>query len=388
MNIEGLVMSIAKLLTELLGAERCTIRIPTTNGKMLKLVAAYGIDADKREKYISTEGTIAGMAFVSGEIINIPDISKDDRYYLKYLVGENDPKSLLAIPLKFPDQPIGVAQIYAREEFSSEQTVLAETFSQFAALALFYKQFSLISRRAIIDVAKSTFECKSSQEIFMRTVEKISEILQIPRCVIYLVSPVWCEITAGVPDNEHGIGLRESLKEHPDIEYVAQTKQITLIEQPLIDQRTAHFRRIIETKGVHQILYVPLIFNNELRGVIALDATGEKENFNREEIELCEEIGELIALMIGHDEAFFQEMRHQIFNPNQPMGRLAERLLKPILQIYEISQDTCKESKEICKAAKEMVKIISEQLFPNAVKIKTEADRIDSVSQKVKQSYL
>ena len=151
MDVQGIISSIAQQLAENLNAERCTIRV--LQGEKMKLMAVYGINAELRKEEVDIDGTIAGEAFTTGQVQNIPDITKDSRYDPAYII-HNASRSLMAIPLQFDGETLGVAQVYAREPFSSKQISLAQTLSQFAAISLYHEQFRRASHKAILKVVE------------------------------------------------------------------------------------------------------------------------------------------------------------------------------------------------------------------------------------------
>ena len=330
MSGEDYISLVAKQLAESLEAEQCTIRIPS--GKTLQLVAAYGVQVEKREKQIPLSGTVAGETVMTGKIICIPDISKDERYCHQFATNGR-PRSMLAVPFKFEENRIGVAQIYSKTPFSEKQIFLAESLVQFAGLALRYEQFSKMSRRAILEVANAIIEDLSFKEIFQHTAQEMARILRIDRCSIYRIfeksnEEIWCEITAGWPIEDHGIGLQAKISDHPDIHSAVVSKKIQVIISPTEDPRTVHFRKIIESKMIHQILYVPVLFNGRVSGVIVIDASGEeKHGFTVEEIVFCSEVAELIALILGRDGVVHQELRHEVINRIVTIGGYTKLML-------------------------------------------------------------
>lgn len=334
MDVRGTILSIAQQLAESLNAERCTIRIP--EGGKMRLMTVYGINAELREEEVDIIGTIAGEAFMTGQIQNIPDITKDNRYDSAYII-HNDHKALLAIPLQFDGDILGVAQVYAQEPFSPKQIALAQILSQFAALILSYEQFRRASRKAILKVIKAIIEGNTFGEISLRAAEQIVQnLLQIKSCVIYRIfgkdGQRWCEIAAGVPPEDHGIGLKEELDKHPDIQAVVDSQKITIDDNPQNNPLTIRFRDIILTRKINQILYVPV--TKEI--VLVVNATEEKKSFGTEEIDLCFEVGQILSLVFSRIQADLQEWRHLTVNPVESIGISVKRISERISELVRI----------------------------------------------------
>jgi len=333
MDVRGTVLSIAQQLAESLNAERCTIRVP--EGEKMKLMAVYGINAELRKEEVDIVGTIAGEAFTTGQIQNILDITKDDRYDPGYII-HNGHKALLAIPLQFEGNILGVAQVYAREPFSSKQIAWAQILSQFAALILSYEQFRRASGKAILKVIKAIIEGNTFGEIARRATEQITQNLQIKSCVIYRIfdkdGQQWCEIAAGVPSGEHGIGLKEELNKHPDIQAIVDSQKITIDDDPQNNPLTLRFREIIRTRKINQILYIPI--TKEI--VLVVNATEEKNSFGTEEIDFCFNVGQILSFVFGRIQADLQEWRHQTINPVASIGISAKRISERISELIKI----------------------------------------------------
>lgn len=239
-------------------------------------------------------------------------------------------------------------------------------------------------RRAILDVAKAIVEDTEIKNVFQHTAEQIARIVGVKRVVIYQIHFHWnkdwrkCEIVAGTPPEEHGIGITDLLKDHPDIESVVNRQNAELIVQPLTDLRTAHFQKIIESRNIEQILYVPVTIENKILGVIVLDADEQKGFISKQEIVFCAEIGELIALTILRSQNLLDEFRDQIINSIADLGRTAELMLEAALATYECTQEACINTGNgtIC-AHREKMRESAPKILPYAVKIKKLAERID-----------
>lgn len=213
-----------------------------------------------------------------------------------------------------------------------------------------------ISRRTILEITKTLVgSIINKVPIQQQIVQKLADILDVKRCVIFKISDDCAagdyniEITAGVPIEEHGIGLKESIKKHPDVEEAVRRGKVMVIAHPEASPFTVNFRAIIEKKNITQILYLPLISELEGKtiGVIVLDAVGEKDDFDMEEIEFCGEIGELISLIIDREEILVQQMRDLIISRIAALGGFATRLNKLTNEFSKDAQIIMEEIHEI-----------------------------------------
>jgi transcriptional regulator with GAF, ATPase, and Fis domain len=308
-NGNGAVFLIAKELTESLEAEACTIRI--FDGKnSLELIAAF--NAEQRQRFIPIEGTIAGKALLTNEIIPIPD-TKREKLYDNDNIIPGIGKSLLAIPFlaEEEDHLLGVAQIYSSKPFSESQISLAKSLSGFVRIALESDQKERMGRKELLRSAKSWTKMINRKEILQCVLNDLSRILEIERCAIYQIDQKYktCRIIHGIPVGAHGIGLDESMEKHPDIQSVLTAKNIVLIQTPLEDKRTQHIRLIVTQRGINAILYLPFRKLGTIIGIIVIDATGSKQRFSKEEKDYCAELTQFIEWILDRDETAIQVAR-------------------------------------------------------------------------------
>ena len=128
---------------------------------------------------------------------------------------------------------------------------------------------------------KTIIEGNTFGEISARAAEQIARNLQIERCTIYRIfdkdGQLWCEITGGIPAADHGIGLKEELNKHPDIQAVVNSQEISIVDNPKDSPLTLHFRAIVRSRSINQILYIPVT----KKIVIAIDAQKKKAALER-----------------------------------------------------------------------------------------------------------
>lgn len=315
------VSLVAEQLVNSLNATQCTIR--ELYFGLLYLVAASGVEVEKREKMIPLDGTVAGEAVITNRVICIANILDEPRFCPPWFGQNGHPISVLAIPFKFGDWQ-AVAQIYSNTAFTDQDIASAQILAPYAGLALRYEQQQKLNRQAILQVMRAVGTEKTYQGIFQHIAEKVSAILEVERCVIYKINGASCEIIAGTPQHVHGIGLTEGLELHPDIRSAMESDKIMIITSPLSDSRTARFSKTVELYDINQILYAPIRHEGDVVGVIVLDASKDKRKFTSEEVDFCLDVAESIAFILKRDEAIYQGMRHDIVNPVTMLGGLGK----------------------------------------------------------------
>jgi GAF domain-containing protein len=196
--------------------------------------------------------------------------------------------------------------------------------------------------------------------ILQQLTKKLTEIVGVKHCVVFkiidgIANDCVIEIAAGVPIEEHGIGLKEPLSKHPDIAEALRSGTTMRIKSPEVSPLTSYFNGIIKKRNINEILYIPIIskLNGKTVGMIVIDAVGEKGEFSDEEIEFCSEVGELISLLIGREEILFQQMRDEIINRIAALGGFIDRMNKLAKNLDENARTVLDEIKKIENIFKE-----------------------------------
>ena len=197
-------------------------------------------------------------------------------------------------------------------------------------------------------------------------VGQIIKTLKIQRCSIFRVFPESekVRLVTGEPKDEHGLGMEFCFKDLEAVREVVEKKSHLLILEPLQDERTSESRELIYHKGINAILFIPLAVENEVAGVIVLDATGEKKTFSREDLDFCLILSNLVSLLLERDLANQEkeerktlmilgrvaaEAAHQIRNPLASIGGYAQRLDKEsqVLKHKEYANIILREAKRL-----------------------------------------
>ncbi|MBU3925797.1 hypothetical protein KJ763_01360 [Patescibacteria group bacterium] len=194
----------------------------------------------------------------------------------------------------------------------------------------------------------------NNSDIQQRIIEKLAEILSIRSCIIFRTflhkeeRQLYCKITAGVPKDDHGVGLEELLDKHPDVKHATSQKQrFIVIKNPCENELCSYFKSTIERRKISEILYIPLLVEVEgspkTKGAIVIDKRSyDGREFNEEEIEFCCQVAELIAMLITYQENIFDEIRDKILNKVVSIGGFGKKLKKASDQLAVVLEDVKK----------------------------------------------
>jgi len=196
----------------------------------------------------------------------------------------------------------------------------------------------------------------------------LQQVLAIARCTFWSIDEAIgiCEIKAGLPMQTHKF-VKDPLEKHPDIAFAVKSPSLwNTIEDPLLNSLTHYFVETIKEAGINAIFYGKIaeeykedgVVKRRVLGMIVVDATKDKAEFDVDEIELCQIVGRLIAAhTLGGYEQFvavlLQEydevLRHRLLTPWQAIGGFNKRYLRKLEQFFadgEISQRVFEELKK------------------------------------------
>jgi hypothetical protein len=232
-------------------------------------------------------------------------------------------------------------------------------------------------------------DCVSVEGALMKTIEKVSQRLEIPSCLIYQISgqkdEMMCKIIAGVPSGVHEIDRKEPLKKQPHLAHAIEKKEIITFDEDQLyhSDLTEHLIDIIRRRQIKGLLLAPVA----LDGVIVLEATGDRENFSAEEKSFCLDVSKIVAHLFERDRVRIKEIEDQVLNPTESMAGHATRSFEAVLQIRENVTRVCSDQKDKCPAAKNMCEC-AEALLPSTVRITTEGKKIASSLRRIRNIHL
>jgi len=162
LDLDEVLESIAKVVTEDLRAKGCTIRLLDSTGGSLDLSAAFGLSARYLEKASANPGKGVWQA-LEGQCVSILDARSDDRIRHPEEIIHEKIGSALFVPLMIRDKAIGVLSVYTHRQyqFSEDEIELMEAIGGQCALAIRNAQmYATIKRRyeSVVDEFHQWFE--------------------------------------------------------------------------------------------------------------------------------------------------------------------------------------------------------------------------------------
>ncbi|HPO09516.1 MAG TPA: ATP-binding protein [bacterium] len=183
----------------LLSAKLCSLMLLDSEGKQLVLESAYGCSLEYLEKPpLSVSDSLLGRVVRNGEVIRIPDVRVEPSYVHRELAKREVLCSLLAAPVQFAGEILGVLNVYSAtpRHWSEQEEDLLRAVASSAAAAI--QNASLLDR--IVEI-----EQKASQATRLSTLGEMTASLahQIrnPLAVVNMLIHSWESLS--LPDPVH-----------------------------------------------------------------------------------------------------------------------------------------------------------------------------------------
>jgi CheY-like chemotaxis protein/putative methionine-R-sulfoxide reductase with GAF domain len=146
-RLRVLEQKVVRFAHELLHFDHFAIRLMAEKTGKLELVMAQGLpsEAMELELFARAEGQgISGYVAATGNSYVCPDVSRDPRY----VMGINQARSSLTVPLRMNDRIIGIFNVESTQlnAFAEEDREFGEMFARWIALALHFLDLLVMER--------------------------------------------------------------------------------------------------------------------------------------------------------------------------------------------------------------------------------------------------
>lgn len=141
LNPDEILKLVLEQISNLLNAEAGSIFLLNPKSKELELKVATNLTKEEIDRIRVPYGKgLAGFVAEKDQVVNIHDVSKDDRFYsnIDHITGFKT-KNILTVPLKSSDRIIGVIQALNKKDnhhFSEEDEFLLVEFARLVGLTL------------------------------------------------------------------------------------------------------------------------------------------------------------------------------------------------------------------------------------------------------------
>ncbi|HSD82566.1 MAG TPA: SpoIIE family protein phosphatase, partial [Anaerolineae bacterium] len=223
---------------------------------------------------------IIGWVVEQGEILNVPDVTRDERYWPVASLPQTC--SELAVPLIFGEDIIGAIDVESDQPaaFDDEDSYTLRTLADQIAIAIHEARLYAAEREqawistALLQVAEATGHATGLEEV-LDTVVRITPLLSgVERCGVMLTDgePGHFRVQAafGVETLDDFYTLRLKPGDSPMLDQIFQTYK------PLVRPSDGTHDLVFKFMGPGDVLGLPLLAHGELNGVMWIGATPDQ----------------------------------------------------------------------------------------------------------------
>lgn len=351
----------AEIIVRALGAEAASIRL--LEPKTLKMLnfGSFGLEDANRAAAVPALDSISGLVAQKQSSIAVPSILQDPLYKNKDIVHLKGYHSLLAVPLHIPsfvwqkNDFIGSLQIYYPEDnrvFRKLEIIRAEMLARRVSYVLAKKKiidlYVLNQRKE--KIADKVFLKLSHREgiklkdIFIMLIQELGELLQLQGCSLFSVTDdrkhIYLEAAYPIEMTYHNAEHLFTIDHHPyfksvifgepgpsESQFERVDQQYVLIKDPIRSRLTSNgLRHFVNHHNIYSILMIPIRVNDNVRHVLAIYATENKQVFSEDEIELLTFFAK--EIMKAAKLEFLGDTLHDFKNPAVAVAGLAGRCHK------------------------------------------------------------
>jgi two-component system, NtrC family, sensor histidine kinase HydH len=318
---------IVGVIADRLGRDVCYVVLRDKRTDSLMLKAAVGLEPESIGKVmLSTGEGVAGWVALHKQPVALEVASEDQRYKLVPQTGEDRYKSLLAVPILFNAECIGVMTVQTVEPhlYSTDEITLLSTIANDVGgiinSAQLYQEArqNLDALSALYEVSRALISTLDLQTLLDRIARSSAEVIGAKGCILRLLdsSSGLLEIKSsyglsGVPDDKTKLRLGESI-----------AGRVASENKPMLIANIREHPDFLNATGAiaESLLCVPLSSKGRVLGTIALydketpEKSGEQP-FTPDDLNLLTALASQAAVAV--ENAFYYERAEELATQNE-----------------------------------------------------------------------
>ncbi|MBN2330070.1 MAG: GAF domain-containing protein [Candidatus Omnitrophica bacterium] len=139
LDLDRVLLNVVEQGTVLFRAKMSSLMLVNVKRRELELTTAYGCSLEYLDKpNLPLEGSILGTVVRLNRIMQVPNVLKEPLYFHKDMAVREGVCSLLAAPISFQNEVLGVLSIYSAnpQRWQRSEMELLQTFADHAAIAI------------------------------------------------------------------------------------------------------------------------------------------------------------------------------------------------------------------------------------------------------------
>lgn len=246
-----------------------------------RIVFEGATDEALHNKHLHVGQGIIGWVVENGQLLNVPDVQADPRYYPQATLGAT--RSELAVPLIYGGHTIGAIDIESDQvaAFGEDDVFILGTLADSIAIAIHEARLYAAEREqawistALLQVAEATGQATSLEEILDAVVRITPMLSGVERCGILLANgePGMFCAQAAFGIDAHAADFA-ALRLKPGESWLLD--EIHLTNKPLLRPAETEPDPLMQFFGPGDVLGLPLLAHGELMGVLLIGASPEQ----------------------------------------------------------------------------------------------------------------
>jgi two-component system NtrC family sensor kinase len=150
--------------------------------------------------------------------------------------------------------------------------------------------------QALLEITSATASTLDLNEVLFVIVQRIAVLVNALRCSIITVDEngATCKVLAS-SDDPKAAGIVLDLEKYPEIRKAVQTREAVVINDVASEPILEGMKETLERLGFRSIMVVPIVFGDNLLGMLVLRAAGEGRRFSSEDITACQVVANASA---------------------------------------------------------------------------------------------
>jgi signal transduction protein with GAF and PtsI domain len=302
-----------------LGAKASSVRMLDRTGTALEIVATYGLSKTYLGKGpVEVEKSAIDKMALAGEIVQISDVSRDERIQYPEEAEKEGIKSVLFLPLKYKGRAIGVLRIYMQKEHEfpkSEVSFISAVATQGAITIKNAQRYNRL--KSFYEIGKTiTSELKLPKVLELICQSAANDLKAIGASIMML------DPESGTLNVVSSVGLTESFLKKGSVEADKSIKSClegrpVVIEDAAADMRIQYPEQA-RKEGIKSIICVPLRLKEKVIGTLRV-YTGYQYKKDEEDIEFLSILADFGTVAIEnarlyeHIEKEYEELARDVW---------------------------------------------------------------------------
>ncbi len=305
-NLQGTLQVLTEGCRRALRVKACSIRLLDEKGERLELRAAHGLSQEYLEKGpVEIEKNPLDQKVLQGEMVSILDVTKEPLFRYPKEAKKEGIYSLLSVPLKMREKPVGVLRIYTSRphQFKKSEITIANTLAVQGAIAI--EKARLQQRmQTLMEIAKTINSTLDLSEVLDLVVKSAARTMGYRAASLRLLDregeTLKIRATYGLSKKYLEKGpVRVS--ESPLDQKCLTGKPVSVFDVDVEPQ--VRYRKDIKREGITSVLCVPLLVKNKVIGLLRVYSS-LPHRFTPDEMDFLSALADQVATAIENARLF------------------------------------------------------------------------------------